>query len=255
MEAALEPDAPLVHDEGNLLVSWHIARGDCDAAMAAADVIVDGAYRTQHVEHAYLEPEAGVGWIDNDVVTVRASTQVIEHAAEIAEILDLPANKVRVIAAYLGGGVGGKEDMTVETFIALLVGKTRRPVRMICGRPGAGPGRGAPPQLPAPGRRDPDRGDPGHRGRGRRDAPPGARRPRRPERAVGGGPAHRPRVRLQHAALRAHDLVPRPRRGLAHPPGRRLPADPFRGHRPRRRPGGEPGPDRLGAARRPARRH
>src|SRR5260370_39981123 len=136
MEAALEPDAPLVPDEGNLLVSGHIARGDCDAAMAAAAVIVDGAYRTQHVEHAYLEPEAGVGWIDNDVVTVRASTQVIEHAAEIAEILDLPANKVRVIAAYLGGGFGGKEDMTVEPFIALLVWKTRRPVRLIWDRQG-----------------------------------------------------------------------------------------------------------------------
>src|SRR5260370_20794072 len=131
MEAALEPDAPLVPDEGNLLVSWHIARGDCDAAMAAADVIVDGAYRTEHVEHASLEPEAGVGWIDNDVVTVRASTQVIEHAAELTEILDLPAKKVRVIAAYMGGGFGGKEDMTVQPFIALLVWKTRHPERMI----------------------------------------------------------------------------------------------------------------------------
>jgi CO/xanthine dehydrogenase Mo-binding subunit len=134
MEAALEPGAPLVHDEGNLLVSWHIARGDCDAAMAEADVVVEGTYRTQHVEHAYLEPEAGVGWMDHDVVTVRASTQVVEHAAEIAEILDLPASKVRVIAAYLGGGFGGKEDMTVEPFIALLVWKTRRPVRMIWDR-------------------------------------------------------------------------------------------------------------------------
>jgi CO/xanthine dehydrogenase Mo-binding subunit len=134
MEAALEPAAPLVHDEGNLLVSWHIARGDPAGAMAAADVVVEGTYRTQHVEHAYLEPEAGVGWLDDDVVTVRAATQVIEHAAEIAEILDLPANKVRVIAAYLGGGFGGKEDMTVEPFIALLVWKTRRPVRMIWDR-------------------------------------------------------------------------------------------------------------------------
>jgi len=134
MEAALEPDAPRVHDEGNVLVNWHIARGDVDAAMAAADVVVEGTYRTQHVEHAYLEPEAGVGWMDHDVVTVRASTQVIEHAAEIAEILDLPANKVRVIAAYMGGGFGGKEDMTVEPFIALLVWKTGRPVRMIWDR-------------------------------------------------------------------------------------------------------------------------
>ncbi|HEV2242324.1 MAG TPA: xanthine dehydrogenase family protein molybdopterin-binding subunit [Streptosporangiaceae bacterium] len=134
MEAALEPGAPLVHDEGNVLVSWHIGRGHVDAALAAADVVVEGTYRTQHVEHAYLEPEAGVGWMDGDVVTVRASTQVIEHAAEIAEILDLPASRVRVIAAYMGGGFGGKEDMTVEPFIALLVWKTRRPVRMIWDR-------------------------------------------------------------------------------------------------------------------------
>ena len=97
MEAALEPGAPLVHDEGNVLVSWHIGRGDVDAALAGADVVVEETYRTQHVEHAYLEPEAGVGWMEDDVVTVRASTQVIEHAVEIAEILD-------AIESYLAGG-------------------------------------------------------------------------------------------------------------------------------------------------------
>ena len=133
-EAALAPDAPLVHDEGAVLVSWHIQRGDAQAALAAADVVIEGEYRTQHVEHAYLEPEAGVGWIENDVITLRVSTQVIEHALEVAEILDLPSNKVRVIAAYMGGGFGGKEDMTVEPYLALLVWKCRRPVRMIWSR-------------------------------------------------------------------------------------------------------------------------
>ncbi len=133
-EAALLPGAPLVHDEGPVLVSWHIKRGDAHAALAAADVVIEGEYRTQHVEHAYLETEAGVGWIENDVITLRASTQIIEHATEIAEILELPANKVRVIAAYMGGGFGGKEDMTVEPYLALLVWKTRRPVRMIWSR-------------------------------------------------------------------------------------------------------------------------
>jgi len=62
------------------------------------------------------------------------STQVIEHAAMIAHILGLPQSKVRVIAAYMGGGFGGKEDMTVEAFLALLVWHTRRPVRMIWDR-------------------------------------------------------------------------------------------------------------------------
>jgi xanthine dehydrogenase molybdenum-binding subunit len=131
-ERALEPGAPLVHDQGNLLVSWIIARGDAAAALAAADVVVEGQYRTQRVEHAYLEPEAGVGWVDTSgVITLRVSTQVIEHAPTIATILGLPQSKLRVISTYMGGGFGGKEDMTVEPYLALLVWRTRRPVRMV----------------------------------------------------------------------------------------------------------------------------
>jgi len=131
-ERALEPGAPLVHDQGNLLVSWIIARGDAAAALAAADVVVEGEYRTQRVEHAYLEPEAGVGWVDTSgVITLRVATQVIEHAPTIATILGLPQSKLRVISTYMGGGFGGKEDMTVEPYLALLVWRTRRPVRMV----------------------------------------------------------------------------------------------------------------------------
>src|SRR5579859_5450294 len=134
VDAARADGAPAVHDVGNTLVTWQIRCGDVARALAAADVVVEGEYRTQHVEHAYLEPEAGVGWVDNGVVTLRVSTQVIEHAATIADILRVPQNKVRVIAAYLGGGFGGKEDMTAEPYLALLVWHTRRPVRMICDR-------------------------------------------------------------------------------------------------------------------------
>jgi CO/xanthine dehydrogenase Mo-binding subunit len=133
-EAALLPGAPLVHDEGNVLTSWHIQRGDVQAGMAAADVIIEGEYRTQHAEHAALETESGVGWIDNDVVTLRVATQIIEHATDVAEMLKLPANKVRLIAAYMGGSFGSKEGMTVEPYLALLVWKTRRPVRMVWSR-------------------------------------------------------------------------------------------------------------------------
>jgi len=132
--SALAEDSPLVHDVGNTLVSWQIRCGDAAAALAAADVVVEGEYRSQHVEHAYLEPEAGVGWLENGVLTLRVSTQVIEHAAAIARIIGLPQSKVRVIAAYMGGGFGGKEDMTVEPYLALLVWHTRRPVRMIWDR-------------------------------------------------------------------------------------------------------------------------
>ena len=128
---SLAEGAPLIHDAGNVLVNWRLERGDVDQAFAEADVVVQDEYQTQHVEHAYLETEAGVGWIENDVVTLRVSTQVIEHATEIAEILALPASRVRVIASYMGGGFGGKEDMTVEPYLALLVWRTRKPVRMV----------------------------------------------------------------------------------------------------------------------------
>jgi xanthine dehydrogenase molybdenum-binding subunit len=134
VESAQAESSPRVHDVGNTLVSWQIRCGDVESALAAADVVVDGEYRTQHVEHAYLEPEAGVGWVENGVLTLRVSTQVIEHAAMIARILQVPRSKVRVIAAYMGGGFGGKEDMTVEPYLALLVWHTRRPVRMIWDR-------------------------------------------------------------------------------------------------------------------------
>jgi CO/xanthine dehydrogenase Mo-binding subunit len=134
VESARADGAPRVHEVGNTLVSWQIRCGDVAAALAAADVVVEGEYRSQHVEHAYLEPEAGVGWVENGVLTLRVSTQVIEHAATIAQILQVPQSKVRVIAAYMGGGFGGKEDMTVEPYLALLVWHTRRPVRMIWDR-------------------------------------------------------------------------------------------------------------------------
>lgn len=131
-EEALGPSAPQVHDGGNLLIEWKVRQGDIEAARAEAEVVVEREYRTQHVDHAYLEPECGVAWIDHDgTLTVRSSTQVIEHYRQIAEILGLAQNRVRLIAPYLGGGFGGKEDMTVEPFVALLAWKTRRPVKLL----------------------------------------------------------------------------------------------------------------------------
>jgi nicotinate dehydrogenase large molybdopterin subunit len=131
-EDALADGAPLVHEHGNRYVAWHLEEGDLEQAFADADVVVEATYRTQHVDHAYLEPEAGVAWIDGDgVLTLRVSTQVIEHGRTIAEMLRLPHARVRVIGAYMGGGFGGKEDMTVEPYLALLAWATKRPVRMV----------------------------------------------------------------------------------------------------------------------------
>jgi CO/xanthine dehydrogenase Mo-binding subunit len=130
-EEALRPGAPQVHEHGNLLAEWNIDRGDVDLALARADVIVEGEYTTQFVDHAYLEPEAGVAWYDDDgVLTIRVATQVVEHYRDVARILGIPESRVRVIAPFVGGGFGGKEDMTVEPYIALAAARTGRPVRM-----------------------------------------------------------------------------------------------------------------------------
>ena len=132
IDEALADGAPSVHPGGNSYVTYRSAIGDADAAMARADHVIEETYQTPRVDHAYLEPESGVGWVDSDgVVTLRVSTQVIEHARQLADILALPHSRVRVIAAYMGGGFGGKEDMTVEPYLAALVWKTRRPVRMV----------------------------------------------------------------------------------------------------------------------------
>jgi len=131
-ETALAPGAPAVHGTGNLLAHWHIARGDVARALTDAAVVVEGDYTTQMVDAAYLEPESGVAWIDSDgVITIRLSTQVIEHFRDVAEVLQVPQNRVRVIGTYLGGGFGGKEDVTVEAYLGLLALKTGRPVKMV----------------------------------------------------------------------------------------------------------------------------
>ena len=131
---AMQDGSPLVHDEGNVLVNWRIARGDAEFGLARADVVVEGEYVTQHVEHAYLEPETGVAWIEGDVVTIRASTQVIEHSATIARILGLPSNKVRVDRRLHGWWVrrqGGHDRRAVPGVADL---GNASPVRMIWDR-------------------------------------------------------------------------------------------------------------------------
>ena len=129
---AMKPGAYRVgEDESNVICSYKVRKGDIAEGFDLADVIVENTYRVPMVDHAYLEPESGVAWLDDDgVITIRAATQVIEHFRGIADVLGLPHNKVRVIAPMVGGGFGGKEDITVETYLALLVWKTKKPVSL-----------------------------------------------------------------------------------------------------------------------------
>lgn len=129
-EEAMAEDAPEVHGENNVIARWKLREGDVEAGFERADVVVENEYETQFQEHAHLEPESGVGWYEDDVLNLRVATQVIEQYREIAEMLDVPESKVRIRGTIMGGGFGGKEDLNVEPFIALLVSETERPVKL-----------------------------------------------------------------------------------------------------------------------------
>ncbi|MGI9424497.1 MAG: molybdopterin-dependent oxidoreductase [Hyphomicrobiaceae bacterium] len=132
---AQAPGAPVLHDYApdNLVKHIPIRKGDAKAGFAEADLIVEHTYQTQAVEHAYLEPEAGLAYVDADgVVTIHSPSQNITHHRHmLAPILDLPISKVRFIMSPVGGGFGGKEDMIYQGMLALLAIKSQRPVRLV----------------------------------------------------------------------------------------------------------------------------
>ncbi len=116
----------------NVVAEYHIRKGDLERGMAQADLVIENTYRVPFVEHAYLEPDAGVGWVDEQgVINLRICTQVVEHFRTVAKALGVPQNRVRVQGTMVGGGFGSKEDVTVEIFLALLARATNRPVKLV----------------------------------------------------------------------------------------------------------------------------
>ncbi|WP_265332430.1 xanthine dehydrogenase family protein molybdopterin-binding subunit [Zhaonella formicivorans] len=137
-QEGLAEDAPLVHEElgTNLLQHTKVRKGNIAEGFALADVIVENTYQTQRAEHAYMEPETSLAAVDsNGNVTIWTSTQyVFRDRRQIAPVLGLPVNKVRVIQAVTGGAFGGKDDITTEIQAGLLALKTGRPVRVTWSR-------------------------------------------------------------------------------------------------------------------------
>lgn len=131
---AMEDGQPQIHEgnPNNVLSRYRIRKGDMEAAWGRADVIVEGTYDTGYQEHAYLQPEAGVGYIDDEGrITVAVAGQWNhEDLWQITHALDLPEDQVRVIYPAIGGAFGGREDMSVQIVLALAVMKLRRPVKI-----------------------------------------------------------------------------------------------------------------------------
>ena len=129
---AMKPGAPILFEPNNVVAEYKIRKGDLDAGMAEADVIVENTFKMPFVEHAYLEPDGGVAWMDEQgVINIRVCTQVIEHFRSIARALNVPQNRIRIRGTMVGGGFGSKEDITVEIFLAFLTRETGRPVKLV----------------------------------------------------------------------------------------------------------------------------
>ena len=130
------PDARIADPARNLVAERHSGVGDVEAGLAAAarsrgGAVVDGTWQTTRVAHTALETHASVGWLDDDDrLVVRTSTQVpFLVRTELARILALPPERVRVFTARVGGGFGGKQELLTEDLVGLAVLRTGRPVQ------------------------------------------------------------------------------------------------------------------------------
>jgi CO/xanthine dehydrogenase Mo-binding subunit len=134
-DEAMRPGAPIVHDYAPDNITKHIPIrvGDVEAGFAGSDLVIEETYSTQAIEHAYLEPEAGLAYVDHDgvVVIVSPDQNITHHRHMLARIIAKPISKVRFIMSPVGGGFGGKEDMIYQGMLALLAMKTQRPVRLV----------------------------------------------------------------------------------------------------------------------------
>jgi CO/xanthine dehydrogenase Mo-binding subunit len=138
MFEAMEDGAPQLHEKlpNNILVHYRTRFGDREAGWAQAEVVVEGEYSTGYQEHAYLQPEAGLGYIDEQGRTtiVVAGQWMHEDQDLIAHALNLPHDQVRVIYPAIGGAFGGREDMSIQIVLALAVNRVRRPIKTLWSR-------------------------------------------------------------------------------------------------------------------------
>lgn len=135
---ALADGAPQLHEnkKGNVFLHTKVRKGNVEEGFQEADAIVENTYRTQVTDHVYMETESGVGMMDKQgkLVIWTSCQYPFRDRRQVASVLGLPQNKVRVIRAVTGGAFGGKEDVTVEVHIGLLVHATKRPVRLVWDR-------------------------------------------------------------------------------------------------------------------------
>ena len=140
---ARQPDAPVLHANGNLLKHIKVRKGDIDQGFAEADVVLEHTFHTPIMDHAFLEPECSIAVpVKSDNVTITSGRMEIYVGSQIpyadreqvAKALGWPEERVRVVGQLMGGGFGGKEDIAGQIHAALLANATGRPVKLLFDR-------------------------------------------------------------------------------------------------------------------------
>lgn len=128
---ALTEGAPLIHEKGNVLTVERLKRGNADEAIARSPFVVTETYRTPCTEHAFMEPECAIAMPEGEGVLVyTASQSVFDEQREISRMLGLPREAVHCRTKLVGGGFGGKEDMSVQHHAALMAWYVKKPVKV-----------------------------------------------------------------------------------------------------------------------------
>lgn len=130
-EMSMREGAPQLHESGNVLSEQRVVRGDVETAIANAAHVVTNHYSVPMTDHAFMEPECAIGMPDGDgVFLYTASQSVYDEQKEISRMLEIEPEKVRCQSKLVGGGFGGKEDMSVQHHAALMAYITQKPVKV-----------------------------------------------------------------------------------------------------------------------------
>lgn len=129
---ALKGDAPLIHEDGNIMSRATLVRGDADQAIKQSKYVVTRKYKTSWQEHGFMEPECCVALPEGEdgLLIYTTSQSVYDVQRECAQMLQIPREKVHCRAPLVGGGFGGKEDMSVQQYAALMAWYTKMPVKV-----------------------------------------------------------------------------------------------------------------------------
>jgi xanthine dehydrogenase molybdenum-binding subunit len=131
-----QPDAPKLHESGNLLKHIKVRKGDMETGFAGADVILEHTFHTQITDHAFLEPECSIAVpLEDGRMEIYVGSQIpYQDRTQVARVLGWPEERVRIVGQLMGGGFGGKEDVMGQIHSAMLAKATGRPVKLLFDR-------------------------------------------------------------------------------------------------------------------------